>query len=194
MNYSILLVDDEELIRKTIGFNLKSKGYDVTMAESGEMALELFSQKTDTNGYDLVISDLMMDGIDGIEVLQGVKKMNAASMVVILTGHGDLDSAMKAVKFDADDYILKPCKLEELYFTVQQCFKKMELKRKVKLYENMLPVCCVCNKIRDDDGYEHGKGKWTEMSSYMRTKAKIDVTHTYCTGCYEDAMKKIKSQ
>lgn len=188
-NYSILLVDDEELIRKTISFNLKSKGYDVTMAESGEEALELFKTENDSQGFDLVITDLMMEGIDGIEVLKNVKKLRQDTMVIIVTGHGDLESAISAVKHDADDYILKPCKLEELTFTVTQCFKKLELTRKVKVYENLLPVCCVCSKIRVDEGHEHGKGDWFDVTSYMKTQAKVDVTHTYCPECSKRALQ-----
>ncbi len=191
-NYSILLVDDEELIRKTIGFNLKNKGYDVEIVESGEQALELASTKAYEKMFDLVITDLMMDGIDGVEVLKGIKKIHSETMVIILTGHGDLESAMSAVKFDADDYILKPCKLHELYFTVQQCLKKLELKRKVKLYETVLPVCCVCSKIRDDDATEPGKGDWYDVTSYMSKKAKIDITHTYCPECHKKALEEMQ--
>ncbi|MGR3316878.1 MAG: response regulator [Candidatus Anammoxibacter sp.] len=189
--YSILLVDDEEIIRKTIGYDLENRGYDVTLAGSGEEAVGLVSKDLKYIQFDLVITDLMMEGIGGIKVLEEVKKASPDTMVIILTGHGDLQSAISAVKFNADDYILKPCKPEEMFFTVDQCFKKLEIQKKVKLYEKILPVCCVCNKIRDDATGEHGKGKWLSLSAYMSEKAKIDVSHGYCPDCFKESLKEI---
>ena len=190
--YSILLVDDEEIIRKTIGYELENRGYNVTIAESGEEAVGLVSEESKYAEFDLVITDLMMEGINGVKVLEEVKKVSPDTMVIILTGQGDMRSAINAVKFNADDYILKPCKPEEMYFTVNQCFKKLEIQKKVKLYEDILPVCCVCNKIRDDACGEHGKGKWLSLSAYMRIKAKIDVSHGYCPECFNEQQKMIK--
>jgi len=191
-NYSILFVDDESTIRTIVSYDLKRKGYNVVLAESGEQALEIFEEKIKNKAaFDLVITDLLMEGIDGVEVLKRVKKINPHTQVVILTGHGDLNSAINAVKLDADDYILKPCSPEELEFTIIQCFKKLELQRKVKLYEELLPVCCVCKSIRDDTGVDKGEGNWMKMSEYLHHKAKLDITHTYCDGCYEDVKKEL---
>ncbi len=64
-----------------------------------------------------------------------------------------------------------------------KCLDYLELERKIKIYEKILPVCCVCKKIRDDTGKEHGTGKWMSLESYLTTKSKIDITHTYCPEC-----------
>ena len=167
--YSILLVDDDPIIIKGTGSDLEEKGYEVTTANSGEKAIELLENTT----FDLVITDLIMGSIDGIGVLKRAKEISPETMVIILTGFGNMTSAIEALRSGADDYILKPCESEEMYFRVSNCLEKLELKRKIKLYENILPVCCVCKSIRDDTGKEPGTGKWTQMENYIRDKGGV---------------------
>ena len=177
--YTILLVDDDHFVLNGIGKYLSSKGYDVITADSGEKAVDLLDEIT----FEMVITDLAMEEIDGIGVLKKAKEVNPDVMVIILTGHGNLNSAIEAIHFDADDYILKPCEPLELGLRVSQCFEKYELAVKIKSYENILPVCCVCKKIRDDSGREPGTGKWIELENYIRDKGGIDVTSSYCPEC-----------
>lgn len=185
--YDILLVDDDAVILNTIGPALENKGYQVTTADSGEKTIEIMTQK----GFDLVITDLVMGPTDGINVLKKSKEIHPETMVIILTGFGDMTSAIDALRLDADDYILKPCEPEEMYLRVSHCLEKLELKRKVKIYEDILPVCCVCNKIRDDSGREPGTGQWMSIYKYMRDKAKVDITSTYCPECVSYGMGNI---
>jgi DNA-binding response OmpR family regulator len=185
--YRILLVDDDPFILTGIGKDLESSGYDVTPAESGERALELME-----NGhFDMVITDLVMGRIDGIEVLKTAKAKNPQTMVLILTGYGDMASAIDALRLDADDYLLKPCEPEEMKLRVARYFERLELKRKLKLYETMLPICCVCKKIRDDSGQEPGTGKWVSVENYVWEKAGISPTSTYCPECAAATKKEI---
>ena len=177
--YTILLVDDDHFVLNGIGKYLSNKGYDVITADSGEKAVDLLDEIT----FEMVITDLAMEEIDGIGVLKKAKEVNPDVMVIILTGHGNLNSAIEAIHFDADDYILKPCEPLELGLRVSQCFEKYELALKIKSYENILPVCCVCKKIRDDSGREPGTGKWIEIENYIRDKGGIDVTSSYCPEC-----------
>lgn len=186
--YSILLVDDEPLITIGVGNDLEKKGYEVTTADSGEKAIELLNKAR----FDLVMTDLIMDRIDGIDVLKKSKEINPESMVIILTGFGDITSAIDAVRLDADDYILKPCESEEIYFRVSSCLEELELRRKIKLYEDLLPVCCVCKKIRDDFGKEPGTGRWVKMEDYIRDKGGIEVTSGYCPECARKAMEEFE--
>jgi len=186
-NYSILLVDDEEIIRETLGSNLRKKGFDVTLAENGAVAVERLNH----NVYDLIITDLMMEGIDGMEVLKQVKERNADTMVSILTGYGTINSAIEALRLGADDYMLKPCDKTEMLLRISRCFERLELKKRVKLYEGILPVCCKCKKIRDDTGKEHGKGRWVDMEMYLAGKVNVEVSHTYCDECYDELKKDI---
>ena len=178
-NYSILVVDDDPLILRGLGQALESQHYRVTPACSGEKAVELLSD----TAFDLVITDLIMEAVDGIKVLKQAKRLNRQTAVIILTGHGELQTAIDALRLNADDYLLKPCENEELYFRITRCLEKLELQRKIKSYEDILPVCCICKKIRDDAGKEPGSGNWMSLENYIRTKTKIEVTSTYCPEC-----------
>jgi len=186
--YSILLVDDDPLITKATGDDLKEKGYEVTTVDSGEKAIELLENAT----FDLIITDLIMGPIDGIGVLKRGKEISSETMVMILTGFGDMASAIDALRSEADDYILKPCEPEEMYFRVSKCLEKLELKRKLKLYEDILPVCCVCKKIRDDSGRDPGSGNWIQMENYIRDMGGVEVTATYCPECAKKEKEEIR--
>ena len=133
-NYSILLVDDEEIIRKTISVDLSEKGYDVTLAGSGEEAIK----KLGESNYDMVITALKMKGLSGMQVLEKTKKMNPETVVVIFTSDGDLLPAIEALRLGVDDYMLKSAITEELHFRVKHCLEKLVLRRLVKkeLVEN----------------------------------------------------------
>jgi predicted glycosyltransferase/CheY-like chemotaxis protein len=134
--YSILLVDDEEIILKTLGLDLKEQDYEVTLASSGEEAVE----KLKGTGYDLIITDLMMDGVDGIQVLKEAKKKDSEAIVLILTAYGSLPPAIAALRLGAADYILKPCSKAEMLKRVSDCLEKLELTRKAIPYENILTI------------------------------------------------------
>ncbi len=125
--YAILLVDDDPFILQGIGLGLKTQGYAVTTADSGRAAVELLKDEA----FDLVITDLIMDDVDGIEVLKTCKKIHPDTMVIILTGFADMDSAINALRLNADDYMLKPCEIEEVYFRVARCLEKLEMQRKM---------------------------------------------------------------
>jgi len=133
-NHSILLVDDDLFILKGIGKNLERQGYHVTPADSGERAVELLEKTT----FDLVLTDLVMEQIDGIRVLKKAKELNSEIMVIILTGYGNMDSAIDALRLGADDYLTKPCEPVEILFRVEHCLEKLEHKRKLKQAEEAL--------------------------------------------------------
>ena len=132
--YSILLVDDDPLIISVIGNSLEGKGCQVTTADSGEKALDILNKTF----FDLVITDLVMEQIDGIRVLEKTKELNPETTVIILTGYGEKLSIIDAFRLGVDDYLIKPLKLEELYFRVESCFEKLENKKKIKRAEEAL--------------------------------------------------------
>lgn len=182
--YRLLLVDDDPFILTGIGKDLESEEFEVNTAESGEKAVQLLEKAA----FDLVITDLVMGGIDGIKVLKKAKAINPDTMVIILTGYGDMSSAIDALRLDADDYLLKPCDSAEIKFRVTKCLERLEFARKVKIYEKMLPICCVCKKIRDDGGKEPGAGEWVTIEKFVWEKAHISPTSTYCPHCAKKAM------
>ena len=186
-NHEILLVDDDPFILQSIGPALEKDGYTVATAESGEKAIEMISERD----FDLVLTDLVMDPIDGIGVLKKAKEINPETIVIILTGFGDLMSSIDALRLDADDYLLKPCEPEELSFRISSCLEKLELKRKVKAYETIVPVCCVCKSIRDDTDKEIGAGRWMPVEEYILTKSKIAISPSYCPECIKKELENL---
>ena len=181
---TILLVDDDPFILEGIGEDLENQGFKVTRAASGDRALELLTG----SNFDLVITDLVMEDVDGLQVLKKAKELNANAMVIILTGYGNMKSAIEALRHEADDYLLKPCESEELLYRVNQCLEKAELSRKIKLYQAILPMCCVCKKIRDDRLTEPGKGNWVTVEQFIHDRANLDITSSYCPECAQQTM------
>ena len=184
---SILVVDDEEIIRITVASELKKEGYDVGVAVNGEEAIT----KLESQPYDIVITDVMMDGMDGIELLREVKKSTPEIMVIVLTSFGSVSSAVDAMRLGAYDYLLKPCSPGELTLRVANCFKQQELRRKVSLYENILPICSGCKKIKDVSGAESGEDLWIDIESYIHKNSGINFTHGFCPACMEYQMSRL---
>ncbi len=185
---SILLVDDEMIILKTLEFDLKKEGYNVSTAKNGEEAVKNLA---DYN-YDMVITDLKMEMVDGISVLKAAKAKNSATEVFILTGFASVNSAIDALRLGAADYMLKPYDRDELFMRIENCLKKSELEKRVKLYEDILPICCECKSIRDDTGVEQGKGDWMELEDYLTKRSDVKLTHGLCKKCYNKNMNELK--
>ena len=101
---TILLIDDERAALDMLGLFLEAYGFVVFTAENGEKGLELFRQKRP----EIVMTDIKMPGMDGLEVLRQLKQINPDTEVIVFTGHGDLDLAVKALNLNATDFIHKP--------------------------------------------------------------------------------------
>ena len=123
----ILVVDDDVAILKLLHRALSKLGYGVTTTESAEAALDLLAEKR----FDLIITDLIMEPVDGFHVLAASKKRYHEVPVVVLTGHRDSKLAVQALKLEADDYLFKPVELENLYYSVSACLEKADLRRKI---------------------------------------------------------------
>jgi len=185
----MLLVDDEQIILDSLGRDLRAEDFEVTKVNCGEDAIARLKKTY----FDFVITDLMMPGLDGFQVLKEAKRKRPQISVIILTGYGDMVSAIDALRLGADDFLQKPCDTEELLFRIANCLTRQELQRKVTLYESILPICMYCKKIRDDREKEHGQGKWIRMEEYFHKKKGIDFSHGCCPECYKNAMKEFGS-
>ncbi|MCK5915136.1 MAG: response regulator [Deltaproteobacteria bacterium] len=130
----ILLVDDEPLLRLTMSSDLQDAGYNVKTAEDGHQACADLAE----NFYDMVVTDLIMEGIDGMQVLQEAKRLDPTCGVILITGYGDKGSVIKALRYGADDYLLKPYKREELFFRLARCLEEVNLQRDLKKTELQL--------------------------------------------------------
>jgi DNA-binding NtrC family response regulator len=104
MEHTILLVDDEPDLRDVLEIYLTELGYTVHTAENGEAALQAFHRTVPS----IVLSDIKMPGIDGIELLRRIKAESPTTEVIMITGHGDMDLAIDSLKLEATDFITKP--------------------------------------------------------------------------------------
>ena len=119
----ILVVDDDPIARKALRRILKNKDYEVKTAASGEAALNIL----DKEEFDLVLTDLIMESVDGLEVLSRVKKANPDTEVIIMTGYGSVNSAIEAVKKQAFHYIEKPLRPDEVRHLAARALEKKRL-------------------------------------------------------------------
>jgi DNA-binding NtrC family response regulator len=184
--YNLLLVDDDPIILEGLGEDFENRGYLVTRASSGERAMELLHR----SNFDLIITDLVMEKSGGLQVLKRSKELDSTIIVIILTGYGDMLSAIEALQNQADDYVLKPCESEEIFLRVERCLEKHELVRRINLYQKILPMCCVCKKIRDDTGREPNQGPWVSVEQFMHDQARLDITSSYCPECAQRTLQK----
>ena len=126
-NTRILVVDDEHLIRWSLEQSLKKQGYEVVTAASGEDALKLVQE----DAPELMLLDIQLPGMDGLEVLERVKEVDSEIIVVMVTALGVLETAVKAMRLGAHDYINKPFRTEELLMTLERAREEADLRREV---------------------------------------------------------------
>ncbi|NVL89981.1 MAG: response regulator [Desulfobacterales bacterium] len=130
----ILVIDDEHSIRKLLNISLTHKGYEVLTAEDGEKGVEIFQRENPP----IILTDIKMPGIDGIEVLRRIKQINPKAEVIVITGHGDMDMAIRSLQLDASDFITKPIMDEALSVALSRARERMDIRRKLKEYTNNL--------------------------------------------------------
>ena len=124
----ILVVDDEELVRWTLNQTLTNEGYRVELAETGEIALEIFEKKK----FDLVILDIKLPGIHGEEVLRRIREMDKEALVIMITAHGGVESAVQCMKFGAFHYLQKPFEIDEVKLLVRQALELANLRIRIE--------------------------------------------------------------
>ncbi len=149
---NILIIDDEKAIRKTLSEILSFEGYKIDEAADGEEGLKRFSEKN----FDLVLCDIKMPKLDGIEFLEKAREINADIPIIMISGHGNIDTAVEAVKKGAFDYVSKPPDLNRLLITLRNATEKQSLvtetkvlKRKVGKVQEMVGTSNSIEKIKD---------------------------------------------
>jgi two-component system nitrogen regulation response regulator NtrX len=148
----ILIIDDEKAIRKTLTEILSFEGYKIDEASDGEEGLKTFKDKT----YDVVLCDIKMPKLDGIEFLQKAGEINPDIPIIMISGHGNIETAVEAVKKGAYDYISKPPDLNRLLITIRNAMDKSSLvtetkvlKRKVSRVQEMIGGSSGMQKIKE---------------------------------------------
>lgn len=149
-NVNILIVDDDASIRNMLAIVLKSEGYRVTVADSSESALSEMKRQA----FELVISDIKMPGVSGIELLKKIKVINPDVPVIMITAFASANDAVEAMKLGAEDYITKPFNLEELKLIIQKSLYKRSIENEnIKLK----------SKLTDKEKFENIVGKNPKM-------------------------------
>lgn len=149
---NILIIDDEKAIRKTLIEILSYEGYKIDEAGDGEEGFRKFREKE----YDVILCDIKMPKMDGIEFLEKAKELNPDIPIIMISGHGTIETAVEAVKKGAYDYISKPPDLNRLLITIRNAMDKTSLvaetkvlKRKVSKVQDMIGDSTPIHKIRE---------------------------------------------
>lgn len=127
MVFKILIAEDEEITLKHLFSTLQQEGYEVSGVSDGRKALESLEKEN----FDVLIADIKMPGLTGIELLEHIKDKNIETEVIIITGYGSIDSAVGAMKIGAYDYITKPFDLDELLLKVKKIWEEKNLKKEI---------------------------------------------------------------
>ncbi len=135
MAEKILIVDDEPDMLKLLSMTIQRKTpYQVTITNNPLEALELAKK----GGFDLVISDLKMPGLDGLELLDAVKSLDPDTPVILITAYGTIESASEAMEKGGFDFITKPFRIEQILFTIDRAMKWLKLRKENKLLKEQL--------------------------------------------------------
>jgi len=157
----ILVVDDEKNMRITLKHCLEGAGYEVTTAVNGEDALDKFK----SDGYQLVLLDMKLPGISGIEVLKKIKEERAFTPVIMITAYGTIETAVEAMKLGAVDYLSKPFPPEEIRGLASKVLSRKDLKREeLKDFDSHLEFAKACIN----------KGEYETALEYLQKAMDID--------------------
>ena len=169
----ILVIDDERSIRNTLKDILEYEKYEVDLAEDGPKGLE----KIKSGEFDVVLCDIKMPGMDGIEVLDKLTEMGTDLPVVMISGHGNIDTAVEAIKKGAFDFIEKPLDLNRLLITIRNAMDKSNLVTETKILKKKV------SKKFEIVGKSEAIRKVTEMADRVaRTDARVLITGSNGTG------------
>ena len=122
----ILLVDDETVFANNMSKLLNRRGYQVTAVNSGDAALQALMN----NSFDVMVLDLKMPGMDGIATMHEMRMLGLFTEVLVLTGHGSIDTALEAIQLGAYDYLTKPCEIAELVSKIEAALERKTTKEK----------------------------------------------------------------
>lgn len=202
---NILIVDDIGKNIQVLAGILKNKKYAISFATDGQQALEMI----ESEDYNLILLDIMMPKMDGFEVCKKIKQMEGKKdiPIIFLTAKAQQQDITEGFKIGAVDYIVKPCHAGELKARVATHLqlksakdliseqngilkdKNQELEQlnrelaasleKIKTLEGIIPICCICKKIRDDKGY------WEQIEAYISKHSPAQFSHGICPDCLD---------
>lgn len=161
----ILVVDDEEITRLSLAEILSLEGYQVVSAKNGEEAL----QKLEEEIFDLVLADLVMKEVDGLQVMKAVKKLSPETVVIMLTAYGTLESAIEAMRWGAYDYLIKPCGAQEIVASVESGLaKQWQEKRRQELVTRVEEMLRALKAEEDDTQLPAPRGNQLKRARFLQ--------------------------
>jgi signal transduction histidine kinase/FixJ family two-component response regulator/molybdopterin converting factor small subunit len=134
INKTLLIVDDEEGICKVLSITLSDSGYKVFTAKNGQEALKIFEKIKPP----IVLTDIKMPVMDGIDLLRQIKRVNPDTEVIMITGHGDMELAIKSLKYEAVDFVTKPINNDALDIALNRAHEKIDMRQKLRDYTENL--------------------------------------------------------
>ncbi|MCK5076471.1 MAG: sigma-54-dependent Fis family transcriptional regulator [Calditrichia bacterium] len=131
---NVMVVDDESHVQEVLKDFLEQLGYTVTLADDGDDALSKF----EPGKFDLIVSDLLMPKVDGLELLKRIKQQEKDVVFLMITGYPSIETAVDAIKKGAYDYITKPFNMEDVRFRIEKAFEKKQMKESLKTMNGLV--------------------------------------------------------
>jgi DNA-binding response OmpR family regulator len=182
---NILIADDDPTSRIVLAATLKKLGHQVTVAKNGAEAWTVFE-----NGeVPLLISDMVMPDVHGLELCRRIRaaKRPQYTYIILLTSVSGQSGYLVGMRAGADDFINKPLDEEQLAVRLAFAERILKLQSQVKQLSGLLPICCVCKKVRDDQNY------WQQVESYISKRTGAQFSHGYCPDCFKNALQEIEA-
>jgi len=178
-----MIVDDDPTSRIVLGATLKKLGHQVSVASTATEVLAAF----ETGHVPLLISDMVMPRMDGLELCRRIRAASRPqyTYVMLLTAVSGKYGYLAGMKAGADDFLAKPFDEELLAARLVVAERILNLQSQVKHLAGLLPICCVCKKVRDDQNY------WQQVESYIAKRTDARFTHSYCPDCCDDLRRQI---
>ena len=188
-----ILVADDDVQQQNMLRKITARwGYDVETADNGIDALRMLTNETHP---DIALLDWNMPGLQGVEVCRTIRDADSSKYIylILLTGNTSREQIIEGLESGADDYITKPYEIGELYARLDVGRRTVQLHQNlhdkitelqeaishIKTLQGLLPICCVCKKIRDDKGY------WNQIEDYIKRNSGADFTHGLCPECMQ---------
>ena len=181
---NILVVDDDPTLRFILKGALGKLGHSVALAKDGAEALQAFEKCH----VPLVISDMLMPGMDGLELCRRIRKADRSqyTYIILLTAVEGRTGFLDGMEAGADDFITKPFDKEILAARSVVADRILKLQSQVKQLAGLLPICALCKKVRDDQNY------WHQVESFIARHTDATFTHSYCPDCFKKLLSEIE--
>lgn len=178
----VLIADDEPTTLKLIANLISELGHAPVLAQSGDEALRILSGPKSPR---IAVLDWVMPGLSGLELCREIRKTESLveKYIILVTVRDEPDDLIRGLDAGANDYITKPFNRGELRARVNVGLKTIQLLDEVKELRELVPICCVCKKIRDEKSF------WHTVEEYFGRRSNLQFTHGICTSCKESYKK-----